>query len=288
MNVPNRHAPGPLWSWPAGSRAVAAAAVLLGLTLPGAACNKNKSKKTTDAVTEKDDTAPGPDPGLCDVVGKRVLLFDLNRDRAADVWKVYSRTEEAETRLEVMSCKQVDFDHDGRKDYVVEYDGKGGKRVERFDFDFDGRFDAAFQLDERSGKPKKVERDSNFDGRYDLVEEYDKDGVLESVERDRNADSKPDLWEQYLRGKLVAVLYDDNYDEEVDRREEVDISDDEAWPPAPGDEVPPASSDEDTPDTGKATDKAKDKAPDKTKAPDKAQGSQGSQGSQTSKPPAKR
>lgn len=232
---------------------------MLGLALPGAACNKNKSKNTTDAVAEKDDPkAPGPDPGLCDVVGKRVLLFDLNRDRAADVWKVYSRTEEAETRLEVMSCKQVDFDHDGRKDYVVEYDAKGGKRIERFDFDFDGRFDAAFQLDERSGKPTKVERDSNFDGRYDLVEAYDEDGVLESVERDRNADSKPDLWEQYLRGKLVAVLYDDNYDEEVDRREEVDISDDDAaWPPAASDDAAPTGSDTGEPDAGKAPAKAK-------------------------------
>lgn len=265
--VPNRRWPRPVWSLPAGGRA--AAAVLLGLTMPGAACNKNKSKNTTDAVAEKDEAkAPGPDPGLCDVVGKRVLLFDLNRDRAADVWKVYSRTEEAETRLEVMSCKQVDFDHDGRKDYVVEYDAKGAKRIERFDFDFDGRFDAAFQLDERSGKPKKVERDSNFDGRYDLVEEYDDDGVLESVERDRNGDGEADLWEQYLRGKLVAVLYDDNYDEEVDRREEVDITDDDsAWPPAASDDAPPASGDADEPGKDEAPAKAPDKAPDKASRP---------------------
>lgn len=223
-------------------------ALVAGLSVTNAACNKNKSKKTTDALAEKEDKTPGPDPGLCDVVGKRVVLFDLNRDRAADVWKVYSRTEEAETRLEVMSCKQVDFDHDGRKDYVVEYDAKGGKRTERFDFDFDGRFDAAFELHERSGKPAKVQRDSNFDGRYDLVEEYDEDGVLESVERDRNGDSKPDLWEQYLRGKLVAVLYDDNYDEEVDRREEVDVTDDDtAWPPA-SDDAPAGGDDRAAPE----------------------------------------
>jgi hypothetical protein len=258
--VPNRHWPSPVCPpLTVGGRVATAAALVLGLAIPGAACNKKKSKNTTDAVAAKDDSkAPGPDPGLCDVVGKRVLLFDLNRDRAADVWKVYSRTEEAETRLEVMSCKQVDFDHDGRKDYVVEYDAKGGKRVERFDFDFDGRFDAAFQLHERSGKPTKVERDSNFDGRYDLVEAYDDDGVLESVERDRNADGEPDLWEQYLRGKLVAVLYDDNYDEEVDRREEVDITDDDtAWPPAASDDAAPTGSDAGERDADKASDKAK-------------------------------
>jgi hypothetical protein len=217
--------------------------LVLGVSVAGAACNKNKSKKTTDGLTDKDgNKAPGPDPGLCDVVGKRVVLFDLNRDRAADVWKVYSSTEEAETRLEVLSCKQVDFDHDGRKDYVVEYDGKGGKRIERFDFDFDGRFDAVFELNERTGKPAKVQRDSNFDGRFDLVEEYGDDGVLAAIERDRNGDGKPDLWEQYLRGKLVAVLYDDNFDEDVDRREEVDVSDDDtAWPAS--DDAPPAADD---------------------------------------------
>jgi len=242
-------------------------AMSLGLSAATAACNKDKAKKTTDAVTEKDeDKAAGPDPGLCDVVGKRVVLFDLNRDREADVWKVYSRTEEAETRLEVMSCKQVDFDHDGRKDYVVEYDAKGGKRIERFDFDFDGRFDAAFELHERSGRPSKVQRDSNFDGRYDLVEEYDEDGVLESVERDRNGDGKPDLWEQYLRGKLVAVLYDDNYDEQVDRREEVDATDDAAWPPAESDDAPAGGNDRAAPEPqGKDGGKAQGKEGGKSK-----------------------
>jgi hypothetical protein len=125
---------------------------------------------------------------------------------------------------------------------VVEYDGKGGKRVERFDFDFDGRFDAVFELNERSGKPAKVQRDSNFDGRFDLVEEYGDDGVLAAIERDRNGDGKADLWEQYLRGKLVAVLYDDNFDEDVDRREEVDVSDDDTtWPASDGE--PPAADD---------------------------------------------
>lgn len=216
-----------------GRADVATVLALLMAAAGGAACGgKNKAEKTTEAVAEKTEEpkAPGPDPGLCDVIGKRVVLFDLNRDRVADVWKVYTRTEEGDTRLEVLSCKQVDFDHDGRKDYVVEYDAKGGKRVERFDFDFDGRFDAVLELDERSGKPSQVKRDSNFDGRFDLTEAYD-DGVLESVERDRNADGAPDHWEQYVRGTLVAILYDDDFDQKIDRREEVDTGEGSAaWP----------------------------------------------------------
>lgn len=224
--------------WP-GQAHVAAALALL-VAAAGAACaGKNNGKKTTDAVTEEsqEPKSPGPDPGLCDVVGKRVVLYDLNRDRVADVWKVYTRTEEGDTRLEVLSCRQVDFDHDGRKDYVVEYDAKGGKRVERFDFDFDGRFDAVVELDERSGRPSTIKRDSNFDGRLDLVEEYDQAGVLKAIERDRNGDGQPDLWEQYVRGTLVAILYDDDFDQKIDRREELDTSEASSSWPADGDDT---------------------------------------------------
>ena len=40
-------------------------------------------------------------------------------------------------------------------------------------------------------------------------------------QRDENADGEPDYWEQYKDGALVAILYDDDYDKKVDRREEV-------------------------------------------------------------------
>ncbi|ACY15923.1 hypothetical protein [Haliangium ochraceum] len=226
---------------------VGASCGVLALALP--ACGKNKKEATTAEASDA-DKVPGPDPGLCDLIGKRVALFDLNRDGAPDAWKVYTRGEEAETRVEFLSCKQVDFDHDGRKDYVVEFDAKGAKTFERFDFDFDGRFDAAFTFDEQSGMPAKVERDSDFDGRYDLVEAYDERGEIESVERDRNADGNADLWEQYIRGRLVAILYDDDYDEQVDRREEVEYRDDDVWPEdeLPGDADADAGDDDDDDD----------------------------------------
>ena len=38
---------------------------------------------------------------------------------------------------------------------------------------------------------------------------------------DRNNDGQPDLWEQYKDGVLIAILYDDNFDGKVDRREEI-------------------------------------------------------------------
>ena len=41
------------------------------------------------------------------------------------------------------------------------------------------------------------------------------------MRRDRNGDSKPDQWEQYKDGVLIAILYDDDFDGKVDRREEI-------------------------------------------------------------------
>jgi hypothetical protein len=41
------------------------------------------------------------------------------------------------------------------------------------------------------------------------------------VRRDRNKDGKPDVWEQYKGGVLIAILYDDDFDGKVDRRDEI-------------------------------------------------------------------
>ena len=41
------------------------------------------------------------------------------------------------------------------------------------------------------------------------------------MRRDSNGDGKPDVWEQYKDGILVAILYDDDFDGTVDRRDEI-------------------------------------------------------------------
>jgi hypothetical protein len=89
-----------------------------------------------------------------------------------------------------------------------------------------------FLYEEKSGRLVEVQRDSDFDGRYDLVEVYDANGRITSIKRDRNGDGKPDMWEQYVEGELVAILYDDEYDNRVDRREEIDPREKRARPAA--------------------------------------------------------
>lgn len=195
--------------------------VLLGLGLVAAGCGgAGKGGGSTEGITGSNQkNIPKVDPELCDTSGKQVQTFDLNQDNTPDVWKLYATVEEDGTKVEVLTCKQVDYDHDGKKDYVAVYNKTGEMVAEEFDFTFDGRFDAREHYDKKGGKVYMVERDLDHNKNPDTWEKYDPDGNLESVERDRNGDGKADLWEQYQRGVLLAILYDDDFDRKVDRKE---------------------------------------------------------------------
>lgn len=199
------------------------AGAALATAISGAACKKNKGDATTPSNEGGDSSAAVAkvDPTLCETDGKNVVTYDLNRDNRPDVWRLFKAEEEAGVRIDVLTCKQVDFDHDGRKDWVVGYNRKGAILYEKADFDYDGRFDMSAIYDVKTGKIIEVERDSDFDGKYDLKENYDTSGQLTSVRKDRDANGQPDVWEQYKDGSLIAILYDDDGDSKVDRREEV-------------------------------------------------------------------
>jgi hypothetical protein len=186
-----------------------------------AACHGSNKDTTPKNDTALDASIPKVDPTLCDANGKNVVTFDLNHDNKPDVWRLYHTEDQGGTKVEFLTCKQVDFDHDGRKDWVVAYNQKGNPIYEKADFDFDGKWDMSAIFDPKTGQLAEVERDTNFDGKFDVKELYDSAGQLVSVQRDRNGDSKPDMWEQYQGGVLIAILYDDDYDGKVDRREEI-------------------------------------------------------------------
>jgi hypothetical protein len=134
---------------------------------------------------------------------------------------------------------------------VVGYNRKGTVLYEKADFDYDGKFDMSAVFDPKTGVVLEIERDSDFDGKYDLKEVYDSSGALSSVRRDRNGDGEPDLWEQYKNTVLLAILYDDDYDRKVDRREEIPGARPKVEMPTNLDED--AASDLDTPPTTPAT-----------------------------------
>ncbi len=193
--------------------------VLLSGLLALAAC-KGKKGDTTPTNTA-DGGIPKVDPTLCDTNGKNVITYDLNHDNRPDVWRLYKSDDEGGTKVEFMTCKQVDFDHDGRKDWVVAYNRKGVTLYERADIDFDGKWDISTVYDTKVNQRAEVERDTDFDGKFDVKEVYDTSGALTSVRRDRNNDGQPDLWEQYKDTVLLAILYDDDFDGKVDRRDEI-------------------------------------------------------------------
>jgi hypothetical protein len=184
-------------------------------------CGGGSKKTETPKNDGVDASIPKVDPTLCDTSGKNTVTYDLNHDNRPDVWRLYKTEDEGGTKLEFMTCKQVDFDHDGRKDWVVAYNRKGTALFEKADFDYDGKWDMSAIFDPKTGNVAEVERDTDFDGKFDVKELYDTAGQLSNVRRDRNGDKQPDQWEQYKDGVLIAILYDEDYDGKVDRRDEI-------------------------------------------------------------------
>jgi hypothetical protein len=184
------------------------------------ACHGSQ-QDTTPKTDSVENGVPKVDPTLCDTNGKNVVTYDLNHDNKPDVWRLYKTEDDGGTKVEFLTCKQVDFDHDGRKDWVVGYNRKGNTLFEKADFDYDGKWDMSAIYDTKTGQIAEVERDTDFDGKFDVKEVYDSAGQLTSVRRDRNNDGQPDMWEQYKDGVLLAILYDDDFDGKVDRREEI-------------------------------------------------------------------
>ena len=194
---------------------------LVGLSALALGACHGKKEDTTLKNAASETGVPKVDPTLCDTNGKNVVTYDLNHDNKPDVWRLYKTDDEGGTKVEYMTCKQVDFDHDGRKDWVVAYNRKGSTLFERADFDYDGKWDMSKVYDAKANTVAEAERDTDFDGKFDVKEVYDSAGQLTSVRRDRNSDGQPDLWEQYKDGVLLAILYDDDFDGKVDRREEI-------------------------------------------------------------------
>src|SRR5882757_145984 len=75
--------------------------------------------KTDNAVA-----GPGTEGGMaidqtrCDPRGKQVVVTDTNQDKKPDVTKLYETREVLGQKTQVLACKQVDLNYDGRVDIV--------------------------------------------------------------------------------------------------------------------------------------------------------------------------
>lgn len=226
-------------------------------------CGGKDKKSTTGAEDPMKNSAPEAlavpkvDPDLCNPDGKRIATYDLNRDNKPDVWKISRATDQAGTTVEVITCTQYDYNYDGKKDYIALYADTGEIIAEEFDFTFEGSIDSRYHYDRKTGKLYLVERDSDHDSEPDIWEEYNDSGVVVSVRLDRNGDQRPDVWEAYEDGVLVSIMYDDDFDNQIDRKDVRPTAKEGPKAPEPGPEKAKeeaAGDSEGVPDETPATD----------------------------------
>jgi hypothetical protein len=171
--------------------------------------------------------APAVDRSKCSDKGKQVVTADVNFDKKPDVWKFFTTVQQNGQSASVLTCKQVDLNHDGKIDMVYYYDETGTQTtMEEFDLDFDGQFEATNYY--VGGKRVRREEDTNFDKRTD-VWTYFEDEKIVRIERDSDFNGKVDEWQYYEGGKLDRIGYDTTGTGRLDK-----------WDRAPEGEAQPA------------------------------------------------
>jgi antitoxin component YwqK of YwqJK toxin-antitoxin module len=174
--------------------------------------------------------APQVDRSRCKAEGKQVTTADTNMDGKPDVWKYYVPNGQG---AQVLTCKQVDLNHDGRVDIVSYFDDTGTRtNLEEFDVDLDGRIDETVYY--ANGKKIRSEFDTNYDGKSDVWNFYE-DEKLVRIERDTDNNGRVDQWEYYEGGKLDRIGYDTTGAGKVDKWDRAPDGGDAApASPAPG------------------------------------------------------
>src|SRR5215471_4654322 len=196
------------------------ASLLFGTTLVVVAALTGCSGTQTPGpmLPTADSNVPAPpsvDRSKCDDKGKQVITADTNQDKKPDVWKFFATTTLNGQQVQVITCKQVDLNHDGKIDIVYFYDERGAQTtLEEFDLDFDGKFDLTVYYVQ--GRKVREELDTNYDQRPDLWKYYE-DEKLVRIERDTNGDGKVDEWQYFEGGKLDRIGYDTTGSGKVDR-----------------------------------------------------------------------
>jgi hypothetical protein len=146
--------------------------------------------------------------------------IDLDGDGKADIQNFYRERADA-PRLLVR--KELDLNHDTKMDVVSYFDLEGVLEREEMDSDYDGRFDWTDHY--QKGVRVMSEYDTDYDGRPNVFKYYirGEDGKvhLDRKERDEDGDGKIDVWERFgPTGEVIRTGRDTNSDGKVDVREE--------------------------------------------------------------------
>ena len=97
-----------------------------------------------------------------------------------------------------------DYNGDGKVDETFFYDGGRLSRIET-DRDFDGRVDLIYEYDRR-GNPTLSRHDDDFDGALESVTQF-RNGQTVKWQADRDGDGQPDVRSVYERGVVAKTEY---------------------------------------------------------------------------------
>lgn len=195
--------------------------VVLTWGLVGCGSSSKQVAKNTNKTTNQSGVStqiPEPEVGRA---GEIVKKFDLNKDKRADLWRVYVRKGPKKS-LNLVRV-EIDLDANGKIDVRRFYKNNLKTRVE-FDLDFDGRFDVIHFFDSNQNLYKKAYfMRSRNPRRPDLLKYYEVVGkkktkkiVLVRKERDDNLDGRVDYWEYWENGSLDRIGRDTDFDGSVD------------------------------------------------------------------------
>jgi hypothetical protein len=193
--------------------------LLVGATLFGAmACGGSKKSMSAEVGGTADSSAAaGTSELLCNFSDRSDVAVVVSTSPGAEVpnvRRVYRVLGTGEDAREVMVCREVDTNFDGRSDVVRFYSPEGESLREAADSDYSGATDTWLEF--TKGGVSKVSRDTTANGKPDEIRYYVR-GVLRRIERDTSGNTQPDVWEIYRDGKLERVGTDLNGDGRVDR-----------------------------------------------------------------------
>jgi hypothetical protein len=193
-------------------------ATALPTVLGACADSPQRREEASMAPAGNGSNVPAPptvDRSKCSDKGKQIVTADTNLDKKPDVWKFFTTAQQGGQSVSVLSCKQVDLNHDGKIDVVQYYDENGNQMtLEEADLDFDGQFDVTIYY--VNGKKVRKEEDTNLDKRPDVWTYYEDDKIVR-IERDTDYNGKVDEWQYYEGGKLDRIGYDTTGTGRLDR-----------------------------------------------------------------------
>ena len=134
--------------------------LVVSAAVPLGAAGCGSTPKKAEMVSHAGRTcrrSPLVDRAKCNDKDKHVVTADTDQDKKPDSWKFFKTVDVGGQKTEVITCKQVDLNHDGKIDMVTYYDDGGSQIVlEEIDGDFDGKFDfTAYYQPEQAG-PRRV------------------------------------------------------------------------------------------------------------------------------------